>query len=68
MVIDPFMGVGGTSLAAAKLGCPFIGIDRDSACVKYAEELFDKLSKTPVCHKQSSYYVHLLIMIISACT
>jgi tRNA G10 N-methylase Trm11 len=48
VMVDPFMGCGGVALAANKLGCPFVGMDRDGACVHAAEQLFDRLSVTPV--------------------
>jgi ribosomal protein L11 methylase PrmA len=48
LVVDLFMGCGGAALAAYKLECPFIGVDRDEACVAAAEEMFFRLIKTPV--------------------
>ena len=48
IVIDPFMGMGGTSLAAEMLDCIFIGVDRDAECVAAAEELYHSLRSNPV--------------------
>ena len=48
IVIDPFMGMGGTSLAAEMLACSFIGVDRDAECVAAAEELYHSLRSNPV--------------------
>jgi hypothetical protein len=50
LVIDLFMGCGGTALAAHKLQCPFIGVDRDEACVEAASDVFYRLIKTTVHH------------------
>jgi hypothetical protein len=47
-VIDPFMGCGGTALAARILGCPFVGMDRDPACVEAAEEKYLELEEDEV--------------------
>lgn len=38
VVMDPFMGVGSTALAAIQLGVPYIGFEIDEGYIKIAEE------------------------------
>ena len=42
-IVDPFMGAGGTAVAAKLAGCYFIGLDKSNECVEYVEGLWDKL-------------------------
>ena len=42
-IIDPFVGAGGTLVAAHLCGCWFVGSDRDAACAPLALEMFHKI-------------------------
>jgi site-specific DNA-methyltransferase (adenine-specific) len=43
LVLDPFMGLGSTGIAAARLGLPFIGIELDT---QYLEEAAARISQS----------------------
>ena len=38
LVMDPFMGIGSTAVAAVRLGIPFIGFEIDEGYINIAEE------------------------------
>jgi site-specific DNA-methyltransferase (adenine-specific)/modification methylase len=47
LVLDPFMGVGSTGVAALKLGRRFIGIEIDPLYFKAATERIEELTRSP---------------------
>lgn len=38
LIMDPFMGIGSTALAAVRLGIPFVGFEIDEGYIRIAEE------------------------------
>ena len=40
LIVDPFMGAGGTLVAAKLTGCPFIGGDKDKLCTNSTKDLW----------------------------
>jgi len=51
-VIDPFMGVGATGVAAVKTGRKFIGIELDE---KHFDKACERISKAQVCEQESLF-------------
>jgi site-specific DNA-methyltransferase (adenine-specific) len=45
LVVDPFMGIGSTAVASARLGIPFIGFEVDPAYIRIAKKRISGLLK-----------------------
>ena len=43
IIVDPFMGAGGTAIAARMDGCYFLGVDRASECIVGAHEVVQSI-------------------------
>jgi hypothetical protein len=43
IIVDPFMGAGGSAIAARMAGCYFIGVDRAAECILGAHEVMHRI-------------------------